>query len=68
MEGAVRTLLSLKTIQTPLANVIVRVGSARMGCSGGGAEIDEGIDGRRGPMWMGEDACIAMGPGADPGS
>jgi len=49
----------------PPANVIVRVGSAWMGCSGSGAETEEG---GWGLIWMSEDECIGVGPGADPDS
>jgi hypothetical protein len=65
MEGAVRTSFSLKTTHAPLANVIVRVGSAWMGHSGGGAEIEEGMDGRWGLTCMSEDECAVVGTGAD---
>ena len=36
-----------------------------MGCSGSGAETEEG---GWGLIWMSEDECIGVGPGADPDS
>jgi len=56
----VRTSSSLKTMRTPLANVIVRVGRKQIGGAGEGAEVDASIASGRGPTWVSEDE-----PGAD---